>query len=58
MDCRGVVTRTPDHSLMSWEVATDWVSGMEEGKEEGELKDGMVKRYVVPEDTWKVRWRG
>ena len=23
MDCRGVVTRTPDHSLMSWEVATD-----------------------------------
>ena len=49
MDCRGVVTRTPDHSLMSWEVATDWVSGMEEGKEEGELKDGMVKRYAVPE---------
>ena len=23
MDCRGVVTRTPDQSLMSWEVATD-----------------------------------
>ena len=22
---------------------------MEEGKEEGELEDGMVKRYVVPE---------
>ena len=34
-----MITRTPDHSLMSWEVATDLVSEMEEGKEEGELED-------------------
>ena len=50
MDYRGVVTRTPDHSLMSWEIASDWVSDeMEEGKDEDELEGGMVKRYVVPE---------
>ena len=30
MGCKGVVTRIPDHSLMSWEVEVDCVGEREE----------------------------
>ncbi len=46
MRCKGVVTRIPDHSLMSWgEVGVDCVGE----REKEEVESGVEKRYRVPE---------
>ena len=45
MGCKGVVTRIPDHSLLSWEIGVDCV----DEREEEVVENGVEKRYRVPE---------
>ena len=45
MGCKGVVTRIPDHSLLSWEIGVNCV----DEREEEVVDNGVEKRYRVPE---------
>ena len=45
MGCKGVVTRIPDHFLLSWEIGVDCV----DEREEEVVESGVEKRYRVPE---------
>ena len=45
LGCKGMVTRIPDHSLLSWEIGVDCV----EEREEEVVENGVEKRYRVPE---------
>ena len=47
MGCKGVVTRIPDHSLLSWEIGVDCV----DEREEEVVESGVEKRYRAPEES-------
>ena len=54
MGCKGVVTRIPDHFLLSWEIGVDCV----DEREEEVVESGVEKRYRVPEGYLKVKLKG